>query len=93
MIPSPHIYVLVDSMIVMVVVVSMFGHQPSPAQPSPACPASVSSLQCLRPAAPATTVRSQQPVAARSSFANIHTIYRYRYLDTWSPWPPSPPWT
>ena len=34
MIPSPHIYVLVDSMIVMVVVVSMFGHQPSPAQPS-----------------------------------------------------------
>ena len=72
MIPSPHIYVLVDSMIVMVVVVSMFGHQPSPAQPSPA---SVSSLQCLRPAAPATTVRSQQPVAARSSFANIHTIY------------------
>ena len=47
MIPSPHIYVLVDSMIVMVVVVSMFGHQPSPAQPL--SPVSSVSGQQLRP--------------------------------------------
>ena len=45
-------YILTFWLIVMVVVVSMFGHQPSPAQPSPAQPLSpVSSVsgQQLRP--------------------------------------------